>query len=307
MKLLLRLLISSAAIAALVFFAQTIDWATFSITILEVPLWVWVLSITGLSASHWLRAGRLKTEWSSQLRISWPQAWGLMVKHSAWVVLAPFRTGEAIYVWALHKQGGVSLKAASISLLRLRIQDAWVVTVLSLCLFAPIPAWGQLVSALLLLCLSVWMTHQFWHRINQTLVKSEGLQKATIKAPALKSWFFAISNWVVKGCAVALPLYALLPVGFVNALQGAFAGELSAILPLQPPAGAGLYQAGVFFGLQTYSSVIWKDAIAAALIVHVMLLTVTLLSAALARILGWSESALLHADSVRMESAIQTF
>lgn len=296
------------AITVLVIFVIKIDWASFIETFLQVPIWVWILSVFGLSGSHWLRAGRLKAEWSSKLKISWPQAWGIMVKHSAWVVLTPFRAGEAIYVWVFHSQAGVSVKEASISLVKLRIQDAWVVGVLSLCLFAPIPTWSQIASAALLIFVSIWMMRHFWPLVRHKLFRQDILDDASPIAPPQNiTWFFATSNWVLKGCAVALPLYALLPVGFMAALQGAMAGELSAILPLQPPAGAGLYEAGVLFGLQLYETVAWTEAIAAALVVHVLLLLVTIVSAALAKILGWSESTLLPVDSVSVGSSTQTF
>jgi len=152
-------LVTLAAVVALGWMLRQVDWQQALATWSKVPPYVWLLSALGLAASHLLRAGRVRAEWRSQLRMGWREAWGLMVRHSAWVVLVPMRGGEAIYVWALHRQGGVPLRQAGLSLLRLRLQDMAVLAVLALALFAPLAwPWRLLLLAAVLLevALGVW-------------------------------------------------------------------------------------------------------------------------------------------------------
>jgi uncharacterized membrane protein YbhN (UPF0104 family) len=92
-------------------------------------------------------------------------------------------------------------------------------------------------------------------------------------------------------------MWMMLPLSFRSALQGAFGGELAATLPMQPPAGFGPYEAGVIFGVQWTSNVPWPEIAAAALAVHLLALAVTVGSAIMARILGWSERDLHRTDN----------
>lgn len=292
MKRLLSAFIWLLIAIALGFYAVSVDWPTVFQSVVKVPFWVWLSSIVGLVVSHALRAGRLKSEWDTTLKISWPQAWGLIVRHSAWVVMTPMRGGEALYVWALHTQGGVSVTQATWSLVRLRMQDAWVLGTLSLCIFTPVMFWLQLLMASTILVLTVFVLPLAWGSIQGKLRAKKGLSCDNIHAPQIASWFYATSNWVVKTAAIGLPLFYLLPIDTTTALRGAFAGEIASILPLQPPAGAGVYEAGVLFGIQLYAVASWLDVISSALVVHLLILGVTLSSASIAKITGWSHSRL---------------
>ena len=109
--------VTLAAIAIMVWMLRAVDWPAAIAAWERVPFYIWLVSALGLAASHLLRAGRVRVEWRDTLNMGWREAWGLMVRHSAWVVLVPMRGGEAIYVWVLHRQGGISVGVASIWLL----------------------------------------------------------------------------------------------------------------------------------------------------------------------------------------------
>ena len=294
--------ISLLALVAMAWLLRQVNWVAAQQAWGQVPWFVWLLSAWGLVLSHVLRAGRVRTEWRHTLRMGWREAWGLMVRHSAWVVLVPMRAGEAIYVWVLHRQGGVSLRDAGLSLLRLRVQDMAVLGGLSLALFAPFSAWMRVGLAMALMALAVWILPVAWKwLVFRWQSKNQG-QTFHAPPPAWESWVYAVSNWCVKGLAIAAPLWWMLPMPLNAALMGAAGGELAATLPLQPPAGFGPYEAGVIFGVQWGATLAWTDVAAAALAVHLLALAVTVGSATVARILGWSQRP-LH----RLDGAAGTF
>jgi len=291
-KKVLSITISLLALAAIVYFLIVIDRDSLLTTLTNAPYWSWLLCFLGLALSHWLRAGRFRAEWRQSLQINWRQSWGLVVRHSSWVILTPMRGGEALYVWALHTQGGISLKQASLSLLRLRLQDAWVLGTLSLALFLPVGTNLKLLFIVVVFGLTIWGLPVIWAAFSSKLFGSANQSKNNLQPPLFISWFYAISNWVVKGLAIGLPLSHMLPIEFMSALQGAAGGELAAILPLQPPAGIGVYEAGVVFGIQYQSHTPWVELAAAALAVHTVAFAVTVGSAFIAKILGWSQAQL---------------
>ena len=162
------LLVTLAAVVALGWMLRQVDWQQASATWAKVPPHVWLLSAVGLAASHGLRAGRVRAEWRGQLRMGWREAWGLMVRHSAWVVLVPMRGGETIYVWALHRQGGVPLRQAGLSLLRLRLQDMAVLAVIAAALFAPFAWYWRLLLLAAMLVGALWLLPAVWFIVRIT-------------------------------------------------------------------------------------------------------------------------------------------
>lgn len=293
------LLVTLMAIAIMVWMLRAVDWQVAIGAWERVPPYIWIFSACGLAGSHLLRAGRMRSEWRDTLDMGWREAWGLMVRHSAWVVLVPMRGGEAIYVWALHRQGGISIRDASISLLRLRVQDMAVLGGLSVALFAPFSIELSAALAALMMALAIWILPLTWKWLVYRLSRQEDAEPFQAPPPAWESWVYAISNWILKACAVAWPLWIMLPIGFRSALQGAVGGELAATLPLQPPAGFGPYEGGVIFGIQWTASLPWHEIAATALAVHLLALAVTVGSATLARVLGWSQKPLHRLDGAQ--------
>lgn len=284
------------AIAIMAWMLRAVDWSAAISAWERVPLYIWLVSAVGLATSHLLRAGRVRAEWRDTLNMGWREAWGLMVRHSSWVVLVPMRGGEAIYVWVLHRQGGISLRDAGISLLRLRVQDMAVLGGLSVALFAPFSLEISVALAVVMMAMAMWILPLSWKWLMYRMSRKEGTAPFQAPPPAWESWIYAISNWILKACAIAWPLWIMLPIDFRTALHGSVGGELAATLPLQPPAGFGPYEGGVIFGIQWTSSLPWQDIAATALAVHLLALAVTVGSATVASILGWSQKPLHRLD-----------
>ena len=285
----LRLAVAALALAALVWLLRDVDPAQLQEALSRVPAWVWLVSVLGMVCSHVLRGGRMRAEWRHRLDMDWRSAWALVVRHSAWVVLSPMRGGEGIYLWALNQHGGIGLKEAGISLLKLRLQDMAVLGVFALATWAPLSAPLRGAVATLALVVAVWLVPRVWRWLVR---RSQGPAASTPStqghALAIESWAYALSNWAVKLAAIGLPLWFLAGASASAAWSGALGGEWAAAMPIQPPAGLGPYEAGVLAGVQWVTDLPWSEVAAAALMVHLLMLAVTVGSATLARAWGWS-------------------
>jgi len=93
-----RLVVAAAGVAALAWLLKGVDPQRLLQAFVATPLWVWPVSVLGMVVSHVLRGGRMRAEWRDRLRMDWLTAWALVVRHSAWVVLAPMRGGEGVYL-----------------------------------------------------------------------------------------------------------------------------------------------------------------------------------------------------------------
>jgi hypothetical protein len=285
---------SVLAVALLAWLLRDVSWSRLAAQAQAVPVWVWFASVCGMVCSHVLRAGRLREEWSGVLHLHWHTAWALLVRHSAWVVIAPMRAGEAVYVWALHRQGGVPISDAALSLLKLRLQDIAVLGSLACLIWLPLPLAWRASAALAALAAAIWLFPWLW----QLAVARVQPARATSLAPVRwRAWAFALSNWLVKLMALGLPLAMLTQTSAAAAFAGALGGEFGAALPVQPPAGLGPYEAGIWTGVQLWLALpslaatpatAPLDLAAAALVVHFLALAVTLASATVASLVGWS-------------------
>jgi hypothetical protein len=283
-----RLVVAAAGVAALAWLLKGVDPQRLLQAFVATPLWVWPVSVLGMVVSHVLRGGRMRAEWRDRLRMDWLTAWALVVRHSAWVVLAPMRGGEGVYLWALHRQGDIPFKEAGMSLLKLRLQDMAVLGVLAVLALTPAPWPVRALAAVLALVAAMWVLPLLWRWV---VARARARGVAPVKplpAATLESWFYAVSNWVVKLAAIALPLWALAGAGLDAAWRGALGGELAAAMPFQPPAGLGPYEAGVWAGVRSAAELPLSEVAAAALTVHLLMLLVTVASATLARVMGWS-------------------
>lgn len=283
-----RVAVAALGVGALAWLLQGLDLARITRAWAAAPAWVWPLSVLGMVGSHVLRGGRMRAEWRTRLHMDWSTAWALVVRHSAWVVLAPMRGGEGVYLWALKNQGDVPYKESAMSLLKLRLQDLAVLGVLGVAAFTPVSWPLRLGWALSALVMAMWILPLAWRWL---VARARAKGKAPERVPAaatLESWFFALSNWVIKLAAIALPLWVLIDASADAAWRGALGGELAAAMPFQPPAGLGPYEAGVWAGIRSAADLPVADVAAAALTVHVLMLVTTVASATFARALGWS-------------------
>lgn len=301
-----------------------VDWPLVWAQGQSVSVGAWCVGVGGLMVSHVLRAGRIRNEWLHRLQMRWHEAWGLLVTHSAWVVLVPMRAGEAVYVWALHQRGQIGVREATLSLVKMRLQDVGILVCFAVFFWMPVSlVWRCLSALFLLLVVLPWIFPLIWRIVRQRLDQRASLEVEPSSLSNLSlhhakqdrvqtgyltlvqvnwaSWFYAISNWAVKLLAIAWPLVELSGLDMHLALAAALGGEWGAAMPLQPPAGFGPYEAGAWAGAvwaqhANSESPAWSavsplplNLAAAILVVHLMALAVTVTSAFVARLLGWSQ------------------
>ena len=95
---------------------------------LPLPLLLMVLG--GLAVSYLMRAVRLYGEFSDVAHGQFAAMVRIALTHNAMVNLVPLRGGEVALPMLLHRQFAVPVQRAIISLLWLRLQDAFVVLVI---------------------------------------------------------------------------------------------------------------------------------------------------------------------------------
>ena len=125
-----------------------------------------------------------------------------------------------------------------------------------------------------------------------------GIRKLLHRRAPRSAWLLSLGNWVCKLCVVALLLSSLLAIPIQAAFQGALGGEWAGLLPLQGPAGLGTYEAGVWLAAGIKDADVAAQLPAAALLVHVFCLAISLGAALLAwSVLRWPPPTLANGDN----------
>ncbi len=266
------------------------DLAGLSHRLGQLPAWAWGAAGAGLMGGHLLRAWRLRQEWRSQGDPGLATCLRLVLAHNAAVLLVPLRAGEGAYLWLVQRQWGVDWRAAGASLLRWRLQDLLVLAVWAVLLLLPWSLAGRLLLLAALLLAAANGMPLLWSR----LAARAGLASVQTLKEARAPWRglgASVGLWSLKivangGLIAALAGLPLWPPGL--ALRGGLGGELGGVQPLQPPAGLGAYEAGVWLGLHLPAGVtesLAPDVVAAALAAHAFSLCIALGAAGLALLL----------------------
>ena len=295
-----------ACVALLAALLTQVQWPHVWVSMVQVPIQVWLAAGLGACASFALRAARMQREWRHISTATWPACLHLFLWHNAALAWLPFRSGEGVYWWWLVKRWNLSHAQAITSLLWLRIQDGLVLLWITAVAMAPIlvpgswalQPWQMLLPMLLPLGLGLalwWILPYFWGGILMRLqvYAQASMLKRIISALQTNrggrvGWCLCAANWWLKLAVLGLLLQALAPLGFMVALRGALGGEWAALLPLNGPAGLGPYEAGVWLGvhadelhwnMQQWRAFVLGDVIAAALVAHVFWLLIATLAA----------------------------
>jgi len=259
-----------------------------------LPLWLWVLAPLLLLLSHGFRGARIYAELSAHGAVAPGACLRIGLLHSAAVNLVPLRGGELAYPWLVHRHTGMGRMHAVASLLRMRGQDLVVLALLGLLL---LPPWPLALRLLAMATLAILVTFSLWRLRRAGRHASAGAGDSRLRQVvqalvaggqhAVSGWVYCIASWLVKLAAVGALLAAAGGLPADAALRGGLAGELSALWPLQAPAGLGTYEAGVFLGA------VWPPGgaaapavLAAALLAHATIWVTTVGAAAVAWI-GW--------------------
>jgi hypothetical protein len=261
--------------------ARHADLQSLSAQVARLSPWAWLLAGLALVGGHGLRALRLQREWRHAGQVPWLQCLRIILAHNALVLMLPLRSGEAGYLWWVRQQWGVDWRAAGVSLLRWRVQDVCVLLLLALALLAPLPwPWRAALCAIAAGLLFLALPPAWRWLLARTGRGGTGL-------PGGRSFWAgagaSAANWTLKVLANGGLFAALAGVPLAVALRGALGGELAGVQPLQPPAGLGTYEGGVWLATSLPSH--WAPTVvAAALAVHAFSLSVALVAAGLTQL-----------------------
>jgi hypothetical protein len=254
--------------------ARRAEFETLAAQIGAVPSWVWLAAACAQLAGYALRGWRVRREWRDAGAVRWWSCIRLVLLHNAAVLMLPLRSGEAGYIWLLHRQWRVNVRAATFSLLRWRIQDAAVLAALAIALLPTLgwPGRALLLAAALLAMGLVLPPTWSW------LARRHLPQRAEA-ASLWRGYEVTAAQWSCKLLGAALVLSQLLHVPVFAALQAALGGELASAQPFQPPASLGVYEGGVWIaGGAPHGSAL----VSAALAFHAFSVCVALGAAAIA-------------------------
>ena len=268
-----------------------------------LPPLTWFIAALGMLASYTLRAARLRDEWRHRLPVQLGDCLHITLVHSAAINLLPMRAGELGYPWLLQRRWGIALGDSAASLFWLRLQDAAVLALLGLAVFGPdlglshgtaLALRAALAAAVLMLI--VWRGARLAARALQAAGGPTGGSSwlaralARVLQAALRShargWLWTLSNWLVKIAVLAWLVHAMADLPLATAWAGALAGEGAAVLPVQPPAGFGTYEAGVWLGARVAGATAASSAVlGAAFTAHLFVIAFSLLAAAASQLL----------------------
>lgn len=278
-------------VAAWQWLLRHVDLPALAASMRSLPAHVWLLAGAGLCGGHALRALRLQQEWGHVRPVGFAACLRLVLTHNAAVLLLPLRSGEASYLWLVHRQWGVGWREAARSLLVWRLQDACVLAMLGLLLLLPWAAPARIAFAGSLLVAGIVLAPWIAERVDALLRRILRTGEAALVAGGASarpphSWlgvFASAGNWTLKVLANGGLMLALAGLPIEAALRAGLGGELAGVQPLQGPAGLGSYEAGVWIASGLPPA--WQAAVvAAALGAHAFSLLVALGAGALAQV-----------------------
>lgn len=276
MKRAAAILISIALLAWLVASGQ---WRGVGPRLLALPPGLTLLAVGGFAVSYLLRAARMHDEFRDA---AGPHFWAMTritLAHNAANNVMPFRSGEIALPLLLQREFGVPMGRAVMSLLWLRLQDAFVVLLLAAWtlphLSLPLRAAWSLAVLVAAWAVPAWARSHPAIAPEQTgwRAKFAKLRVALAHSTrgAWRSWGWTVANWTVKLSAQSVLLAALLDVSARRASAGVLGGELAAILPVQGVAGFGTYEAGVASALLPHGIAL-TAGLQTALVLHLVII-----------------------------------
>jgi uncharacterized membrane protein YbhN (UPF0104 family) len=254
------------------------DWQYTFAKVSEIPATVILCCTLGWFASFIFRAIRFQIEWQSVGVISFFSSLRLTFLHNAAVLLVPFRVGELGYPALVQQLLNVSWQQCIRSLLWLRLQDGLVLLSVAFLMLPFFVAELRVALMLLVILMLVFTKSKWLHLLKSRNFVAQQLRAFLHQRGNAWTWFWSMANWAVKILVVAVMLQTLTGLSMYQTLNGALTGELSALLPINGPAGLGTYEAGVWFGLALPWSEM-KNLMACILFSHLFFLGISLLGA----------------------------
>ena len=268
------------ALALFLLFAllKKADWQYTFAKVSEIPAMVILCCTLGWLASFIFRAIRLQIEWQSVGFIHFFAALRLTFLHNAAVLLVPFRVGELGYPALVQQLLIVSWQQCIRSLLWLRLQDGLVLLSIAFLMLPFFMAELRFALVLLVVLMLVFTKSKWLYLLKSRNFVAQQLRAFLHQRGNAWTWFWSLANWAVKILVVAIMLQSLTGLTMHQTLNGALTGELSALLPINGPAGLGTYEAGVWFGLALPWSEM-KNLMGSILFSHLFFLGISLIGA----------------------------
>ncbi|BBP46616.1 membrane protein [Thiosulfatimonas sediminis] len=291
----LKTLLSVGLLLALAWLVDYfIGWQSVFAPWQNLPIFQVVLATGLLFLTYAIRASRL----IQYFRLHQPaQVLGcarLMLLHNFWNNLLPMRSGEASFPILMQSQFQIGLSQSLPALLWFRILDLHTLLLLVLIAFASLwlNLW-QVVFVTFLWLTVPWLLYRLQtpisKRVNQQHKIGKILHKILLGLPQNQtqftwSWFWTLFNWSLKLLMLAWILSWFVEIDFNLAMLGAAGGELSSVLPIHGIGGFGTYEAGIWLALSQLS-LEQNSILSAAINLHLILLSSSIISAAFALLL----------------------
>lgn len=267
----------------------------------QIALPTLALAVLGMLASYGLRALRIYLAERDIPRGQYLNCLRLILINNALNLILPARSGEASFPILMQRWFRIDAARATGTLVWLRLLDLQVLaTIAAVCAAAGWLGPGSAASTLaraaaLLAALAPLLLFLVRRPLAQRLAghDSRVAQLAARLLGGLPQRFGGLlldlaltwSAWGVKLLALAWVLSQLAGIDTVSGLLGAIGGDLSTVLPVHAPGGFGTYEAGVMALLATVAAPS-GTLLAAAVNLHLLLLTTALLAGAVAWLAG---------------------
>lgn len=284
------------SLAFLVWLMLDARWSGWFVAAEQLTPTVIGIALIGLFTTYLLRALRIFFEFRHASRGRFTTCLRIVLFHNALVNVVPLRGGELAFPLLLRRNLGVSIEKAVVSLLWLRLQDAFVLLGLTMLVWPGFPVWARMagVMGLVLLALTLPMVASRLPSTNESSGWRSRLEKMRVALAesarhARVGWLWTLANWSIKLAVQAWLLAQILSAPLATAGAGALGAELAAILPIQGVAGFGSYEAGAAAAMLG-QGINFSDGLQAALVLHLCILASALASALSAVTLAWLTS-----------------
>jgi uncharacterized membrane protein YbhN (UPF0104 family) len=245
--------------------------------------WDGALTAVGLVAcSYCLRAWRIYDFFLAQTKGRYVLCLRLTLIHNLLNNLLPARSGELSFPLLMQRYFSVELSGSLPALLWLRLLDLhFLLLLLVVASYSFFDTSLVVIAALLVLPMPL-LAYALQHRLRQWCAASAErsnrtrahkllLVLPTTSRELLRGLLLTWSNWSLKLAAFSWLLALFADTSMTHALAGAVAGELASVLPINTPAGIGIYEAGVVAGMVPLG-VAADTALVAAINLHIFLL-----------------------------------
>lgn len=263
-----------------------VGWLVVSAAWQQLPFHLQLIALPLLLGSYLLRAWRNYDYFSDKLSSQWWRCVHVTLMHNALNNLLPLRSGELSFPLLMRRHLGLGYSRTVPALLLMRLMDVVVLALLALfvslqasdhrwwlLLLLPLPLAGFPLQNMALRQLLKYRRHQ---PVRLAVKAVAGLPRHF--GGYCRCYLMTWLNWGAKLGMLAWLLAVMGSMPLAPAFFGALGGELTSILPINPPAGLGSYEAGIVAGVA-----LWQPPstalLAAAVNIHLLLLGSSLLAA----------------------------